>query len=98
MLEQQRFYPARQKDAFPFSFTSCTEAEATWRERLPKVIELSKAMAIAELEIKGEYNSSGMIRSSLRTAHAAFRATRSPASRLISCACTPRQPTSTASS
>jgi len=56
VLEQQRFYPARQKDAFPFSFTSCTEAEAAWRERLPKVIELSKAMAIAELEIKGEYN------------------------------------------
>ena len=56
VLEQQRFYPARQKDAFPFSFTSCTEAEAAWRERLPKLIELSKSMAIAELEIKGEYN------------------------------------------
>ncbi len=37
-------------------FSSCTDVEVAWRERLPKVRELAKALAIAQLEVKGEYN------------------------------------------
>ncbi len=66
VLESQRFYPAlsegdrSNKDAEPYGFVfeSCIEAVAAYRERLPKMIELAKAIAMAELEIEGEYNES----------------------------------------
>ena len=41
--------------AYTFAFDSCTAAVAAYRERYPKVTELAKALAVAELEIKGEY-------------------------------------------
>jgi 4Fe-4S single cluster domain of Ferredoxin I len=58
VLAGQRFFatPARAADAYPFMFSSCTDVEVAWRERLPKVRELAKALAIAQLEVKGEYN------------------------------------------
>jgi len=37
------------------AFTNCRDALAAFRDRLPKIIELVKALAIAELEIEGRY-------------------------------------------
>jgi hypothetical protein len=63
-LRTQRFFPpATESDkwigvAEPYSFVfeNCSEAVAAYRERLPKMTELSKAMAIAKLETDGEYS------------------------------------------
>jgi hypothetical protein len=41
--------------SYSFVFGSCAEALAAYRERLPKVGELAKSMAIAELEVDGEF-------------------------------------------
>lgn len=60
VLESQRFFAATDAAAdatsYSFRFNSCFDALRAWRERLPKAIELAKAMAIAELEITGEYD------------------------------------------
>lgn len=64
VLESQRFFPApgaarkrgKGSEPYGFVFERCTDALAAYRERLPKAIELAKAIAIAELEIAGEYN------------------------------------------
>ena len=37
-------------------FENCADAVAAYRERLPKMIELAKAMAMAKLETEGEYS------------------------------------------
>ncbi|MCR4283402.1 MAG: ferredoxin [Bauldia sp.] len=66
VLESQRFYPAlsegdtSSEDAEPYGivFENCADAVAAYRELLPKMIELAKAIAMAELEIEGEYNES----------------------------------------
>jgi len=57
-LTTQRFFPAPAVggDPYTFAFESCNDAIKAYRERLPKAIELSKAVAIAELEVKGEYS------------------------------------------
>ncbi len=63
VLQSQRFYaPEQAADAPPqalpgygFVFDSCSQALAAWHERLPRLVELIKAMSIAELEVKGEY-------------------------------------------
>jgi len=58
VLEAQAFVPmpgAARAPAFAFAFDSCASAVAAYRERYPKVTELAKAIAVAELEIKGEY-------------------------------------------
>lgn len=59
-LESQRFYPAADRldarDArvpYTFVFESCSAALAAYRERLPAVMEMAKAIALAELEIGG---------------------------------------------
>lgn len=60
-LESQRFFPAidgvgargATKEPYGFIFESCAAALAAYRERLPRVIEIAKAMAMAELEIDG---------------------------------------------
>ena len=60
-LHAQKFFRTTETDAgetYSFAFDSCIEALAAYRERLPRLIELARAMAIAELEIKGEYNES----------------------------------------
>ena len=63
VLQSQRFYaPAQDAGAPPqalpgygFMFDSCSQALEAWHERLPRLVELIKAMAIAELEVKGDY-------------------------------------------
>ncbi len=53
-LLSQKFFAA-DAAAHSFAFTSCCEALAAYRERLPEAIELSRALTVAELEIRGEY-------------------------------------------
>jgi len=63
VLKSQRFFPApgaagdRSDRAAPYSFEfdSCSAALEAYRERLPKVIELAKAIAIATLEVESDY-------------------------------------------
>src|SRR5512143_3202365 len=63
-LRAQRFFaPASGGDKgidvgepYSFVFESCTDAVAAYRERLPKMIELAKAMTMARLETEGEYS------------------------------------------
>lgn len=61
ILESQRFFardgsPAPGREPYGFVYTGCAEAREAYRERMPLMIELAKAMAIAELEIAGEYD------------------------------------------
>jgi hypothetical protein len=64
ILRTQRFYPgsdaAASKDPalqpYPILFEHCADALKAYRERLPRLLELAKALVIAELEIEGEYN------------------------------------------
>ena len=63
-LRTQRFFPPATEsdkwigvaDAYSFVFENCTEAVAAYRERLPKMTELAKAMTMAKLETDGEYS------------------------------------------
>src|SRR5471030_525785 len=63
-LRTQRFFPPATEadkwigvaEPYSFKFATCTEAVATYRERLPKMAELAKAMAIAKLETDGDYS------------------------------------------
>ena len=63
VLKSQRFFPAPgdardQGDRaapYSFEFDSCIPALEAYRERLPGVIELAKVIAIATLEVEGEY-------------------------------------------
>ena len=60
VLQSQAFVAAGDEAAtrtapYTFTFESCTAALTAYRGRSPKVVELAKAIAIAELEIKGEY-------------------------------------------
>ena len=63
-LTAQQFIPSNGAPAnkpgaskpYPFLFTSCAEALRAFREREPKLIALAKAIAIAELEISGQYS------------------------------------------
>lgn len=48
-LKTFRFSP----DAF--FFESCTGVLSAWRERFPKLVDVARAMAMAELEIAGDY-------------------------------------------
>ena len=62
VLQSQRFFGAsrgvggEREQIYAFAFDDCKSALAAYRERLPKMVELAKAMAIARLEIEGEYN------------------------------------------
>lgn len=62
-LESQKFFPATNgtvgtvnSQPYSFAYDSCSDALKAYRERQPKAIELAKAIAIAKLEINGEYN------------------------------------------
>lgn len=63
VLKSQRFLPvpelaerhALHERCYAFTFGSCAEALAAYRERLPKAMELAKAIAVAELEVEGAY-------------------------------------------
>jgi len=41
--------------AYGYRFDSCAAALAAWRERLPKLVEVARAIEVAELEIDGRY-------------------------------------------
>ncbi|HEY0847371.1 MAG TPA: hypothetical protein VGE12_18525 [Noviherbaspirillum sp.] len=64
VLTTQNFFPhpaaAIKQDLtakpYCFLFDSCAAALAAFRGRMPALIELAKAIAIAELEIEGQYN------------------------------------------
>lgn len=66
VLGAQQFFPASDAAAkkaaaakpYSFFFDTCAEALSTFRKRMPKLIELAKAIAIAELEIDGQYSES----------------------------------------
>jgi hypothetical protein len=63
VLKSQRFLlvpddgqeHAAQDRCYAFAFSSCAEALAAYRERLPKALELARSIAVAELEVEGEY-------------------------------------------
>ncbi|HEY5129411.1 MAG TPA: ferredoxin [Bradyrhizobium sp.] len=63
-LRAQRFFsPASNGEKgidvgepYSFVFEKCSDAVAAYRERLPKMIELAKAIAVARLEIESEYS------------------------------------------
>ena len=63
VLKSQRFLPvpgdgerhALHERCYAFAFDSCADALAAYRERLPKAMELAKSIAVAELEVEGEY-------------------------------------------
>jgi hypothetical protein len=63
VLKSQRFVavpvdggePPAPDRCYAFSFGSCADALAAYRERLPKARELAKSIAVAELEVEGEY-------------------------------------------
>ena len=61
-LRSQRFFPTENSRVgtatapYSFAYTTCSGALKAYRDRLPKAIELSRTMAIAELEIRGEYS------------------------------------------
>jgi hypothetical protein len=62
-LKAQRFYDTPERHALHnhagkahnFLFESCAGALKAWRDRLPELAEMAKAMALAELEIDGRY-------------------------------------------
>jgi hypothetical protein len=64
ILRSQRFFsPSGESDKWlsagephSFVFDNATDAVAAYRERLPKMIELAKAIQMAKLEANGEYN------------------------------------------
>lgn len=66
VLDAQQFFPATETVAkttpavrpWSFHFARCADALTAFRERMPKLIELAKAIAIAELEIDGQYSES----------------------------------------
>jgi hypothetical protein len=59
VLRAQRFYPdpkaAEAAEPYPFVFDNCAAAIAAHRERLPRLVDLVKAIAVAELEARGDY-------------------------------------------
>ncbi len=42
--------------AYEFTFDTCADALKAYRERQPRLVELARAVVIAELEIEGEYS------------------------------------------
>ncbi len=62
VLESQRFFAppdleaaSDDGDCFDFAFDNCAAAAQAFRERMPDVVTLVKALSIAELEAQGRY-------------------------------------------
>lgn len=60
VLRTQRFFPAPRAlpgaaEPFAFAFEDCAAASRAYRERLPAIVEVVKAIALAELEADGRY-------------------------------------------
>jgi hypothetical protein len=56
VLESQPFCPVADVQRLDFHFSDCASALRAFRERLPGVAQLASAVAIAELELAGEFN------------------------------------------
>jgi hypothetical protein len=62
VLQSQRFFVSTGQrsiagaEPYGFVFESCADAVEAYRERLPKLLELAKAMLIARLVVAGEYD------------------------------------------
>lgn len=55
-LQSQRFFRRDgETEAYGFAFDSCAAARDAYRERLPRMAELVKAIAVARLEAEGRY-------------------------------------------
>ena len=54
VLTAQRFFAS--PDAYTFVFNSCGDALEAFRGRLPALVDLARAIAVAELEIDGQYS------------------------------------------
>jgi hypothetical protein len=57
VLRAQPFYadPAGNVATLEFTFDNCADATAAYRARLPRLVEVVKAIAVAELEASGAY-------------------------------------------
>jgi hypothetical protein len=55
-LQQQRFFAAPGEEALPFAFDTCRAVKDAFTERLPRMVELVKAMSVAQLEVDGRYD------------------------------------------
>jgi hypothetical protein len=61
VLESQRFFrvaalaDADEGDVLDFAFDNCAAAAQAYRERMPQLTELVRALSIAELEVDGRY-------------------------------------------
>ncbi len=55
-LKSQRFYAAPDAEALAFQFDSCAGALRAFRERMPAMMRLAKAITVAELELEGEFS------------------------------------------
>ncbi len=60
VLERQRFHPIgnNTSEAYSFAFFRCSDALEAYQERHQEAVELLRALAIADLETKGEYRDS----------------------------------------
>jgi hypothetical protein len=58
VLERQRFAPAKGIEALQFQFADCLSALRAFEERLPELTRLASAIAVAEMELSGEFNDS----------------------------------------
>ncbi len=60
VLERQRFYPLGDEgpEPYEFAFDHCSEALHAYSSRLKDGVELIRSLAIAELEVNGEYRES----------------------------------------
>jgi hypothetical protein len=55
-LTTQAFYPAEGEGGLAFAFDSCAEAVRAYRERLPRLLDLVRAVGAAELEAADQYS------------------------------------------
>ena len=62
VLQAQKFFPVHGapqgtvSSPYAFAFESCSAALKAFHDRQPKLVELARALAVAKLEARGEYN------------------------------------------
>ena len=62
VLQAQKFFPVHGavqgavSSPYSFAFESCCAALKAFHDRQPKLVELARALAVADLEARGEYN------------------------------------------
>ena len=56
VLQGQHFFPGPGVEAYVFEFDTCRAVKQAFAERLPRMVEVVKAMSIAELEVDGRYD------------------------------------------